>query len=79
VAQRDGDTALRETLVASYRAASLLPDNTLLRYMARRLLGDDPALLALVTGAQYQQGLLQVFDDYCSNDEGECQGCEFPL
>ena len=79
VAQRDGDTALRETLVASYRAASLLPDNTLLRYMARRLLGDDPVLLALVTRAQHQQGLLQVFDDYCSNDEGECQGCEFPL
>jgi hypothetical protein len=47
--------------------------------MARRLLGDDAALLACVTGARQQQGLLQIFSDYCDNDEGNCQGCDFPL
>jgi hypothetical protein len=47
--------------------------------MARCLLGNDAALLALVTGARQQQGMLQVFYDFCSNDEGDCQGCDFPL
>lgn len=78
-AQQQGDTALQSRLLACYQAAPRLPENHLLRYMARRLLGDDPTLLALVTGARQQQGLLQAFADFCGNDEGECQGCDFPL
>jgi hypothetical protein len=70
---------LRAMLLACYRAAPRLPQNYLLRYMTRRLLGNDPALLACVTGARQQQGLLQIFSDYCDNDEGNCQGCDFPL
>jgi hypothetical protein len=31
-----------------------------------------------VTGAGQQQGVLQIFTDFCDNDEGECQGCDFP-
>jgi hypothetical protein len=79
VAQRPGVAWLRDVVLACYRAAPRLPDNALLRDMARRLLGDDPALLALVNGARQQQGMLQVFYDFCSNDEGDCQGCDFPL
>ena len=78
-AQRSGDAWLRDTVLVCYRAAPRLPDNTLLRDMARCLLGNDAALLALVTGARQQQGMLQVFYDFCSNNEGDCQGCDFPL
>ena len=70
---------LQTALLACYRAAPRLPNNSLLRYMARRLFGDDPALLAVVSGARQQQGVLQIFSDYCNNDEGNCQGCDFPL
>jgi hypothetical protein len=70
---------LQTALLACYRAAPRLPDNALLRYMARRLFGDDPALLPLMSGARQQQGVLQIFSDYCDNDEGNCQGCDFPL
>jgi hypothetical protein len=70
---------LQTTLLACYRSAPRLPNNSLLRYMARRLFGDDPALLAVVSGARQQQGVLQIFSDYCDNDEGNCQGCDFPL
>ena len=66
-------------IILSPHAAPRLPDNHALRYMARRLLGDDPSLLPLVAGARQQQGLLQVLTDYCGNDEGDCQGCDFPL
>ena len=78
-AQRHADTSLRDTLLACHEAAPRLPDNHALRYMARRLLGDDAVLLPLVAGARQQQGLLQVLTDYCGNDEGDCQGCDFPL
>jgi hypothetical protein len=47
--------------------------------MHHRLLGNDPTLLGLVAGARQQQGLLQLFTDFCGNDEGNCQGCDFPL
>lgn len=77
-AQRQADTALGTALLAAYQEAPLLPDNHLLRHMRQRLLGNDPALLALVQGARQQQGLLQLCADFCGNDEGHCQGCDFP-
>ena len=73
-----GDTELEQLLLTGYRVAPRLPGNRILRDMSRRLLGDDPRLLALVTHARHQQGMLQVFEDYCSHDEGDCQGCDFP-
>lgn len=78
-ARAQGDVDLVPRLLASYRGAPRLPDNAILRDMSRRLLGDDPELLALVTHARQQQGMLQIFEDYCSHDEGGCQGCGFPL
>ncbi len=78
-AQHSADAALGAHLLAYYHTAPLLPDNHLLRYMHHRMLGNDPALLRLVTGARQQQGLLQLYTDFCGNDEGNCQGCDFPL
>jgi hypothetical protein len=78
-AQQRGDSALQDSLLACYRTAPRLPDNALLRYMARRLLGNDPALLDLVSGAPQQQGVMQIFYDHCDKNEGDCQGCDFPL
>jgi hypothetical protein len=79
LAQGSKQASLHTSLLACYHAAPRLPDNALLRYMKRRLLGDDPALLPLVAGARQQQGLLQIFHDYCDNDEGGCRGCDVPL
>lgn len=78
-AQTHQDAAMQRMLLDAYHSAPRLPDNALLRYMARRLLGHDPALLPLVSGARQQQGMLQIFYDHCDNDEGNCQGCDFPL
>lgn len=77
-ARRRGDAELETLLHTCYDEIPRLPDNGILRDMSRRLLGDDPQLLALVTHARHQQGMLQVFEDYCSYDEGGCQGCGFP-
>jgi hypothetical protein len=77
-AGEQGHTALQQLLLTAYRMAPRLSDNAILRHMSRRLLGDDSRLLALVTRARHQQGMLQIFEDYCSRDEGGCQGCDFP-
>jgi len=78
-AHAQGDSDLQRSLLSSYHEAPRLPDNAIFRDMSRRLLGGDPQLLALVTHARHQQGILQIFEDYCSHDEGGCQGCGFPL
>ena len=78
-AQHGADVTLSDHLLACYHTAPLLPDNHLLRYMRHRMLGNDSVLLGLVSGARQQQGLLQLFMDFCGNDEGNCQGCDFPL
>ena len=78
-AGEQGDARLQDALLACFRLAPRLPDNAIIRDMERRLLGENPTLLALVTRACHQQGLLQVFEDYCSHDDGDCQGCNFPL
>ena len=78
-ARHHADTSLSDAVLSCYAAAPRLPDNHALRYMARRLLGDDASLLPLIKGARQQQGLLQVLMDHCGNDEGDCLGCDFPL
>jgi hypothetical protein len=78
-AGQQGDARSQDALLACFRLAPRLPDNAIIRDMERRLLGENPTLLALVTRACHQQGLLQVFEDYCSHDDGDCQGCHFPL
>ena len=78
-AQQRNDTSLCHTLLACYRTVPRLPDNAVLRDMARRLLGHDAELMALVKQARHQQGIQQIFDDFCSHNEGDCQGCDFPL
>jgi hypothetical protein len=78
-AHQRADAPLQAHLLTCYHTAPCLPDNHILRYMRHRMLGNAPGLLELVTGARQQQGLLQLFVDFCGNDEGQCQGCEFPV
>jgi hypothetical protein len=52
-------------------------DNTLIRTTARLLLGRDhnPALYRT---ALRQQGLIQIFQDFCLHDRTRCQSCALP-
>lgn len=78
-AQHQKDDALRSHVMQCFYTAPRLPENHLLRYITCRLLGNDPTFCPLITGARQQQGLLQILADFCSHDEGDCQGCDFPL
>lgn len=53
------------------------PSEKVLR-AAYRLLGDRPEKASLLKKAWQQQGILQVYQDFCLKDHSDCENCPFP-
>ncbi|MBA3608787.1 MAG: DUF2851 family protein [Chthoniobacterales bacterium] len=45
---------------------------------AARLFGDDPRRPQFLRTVAQQQGLLQIYEDFCLQDESDCAQCPFP-
>ncbi|MDQ3198667.1 MAG: DUF2851 family protein, partial [Verrucomicrobiota bacterium] len=45
---------------------------------AARLFGDDPRRRDFLRTVARQQGLLQIYEDFCLQDESDCAQCPFP-
>ena len=45
---------------------------------ALRLFGDQPLAATLLKNAAMQQGLLQIYEDFCMRDSSDCAACLFP-
>ncbi len=45
---------------------------------AARLFGDDPRRRRFLRTVAQQQGLLQIYEDFCLQDESDCAQCPFP-
>jgi hypothetical protein len=45
---------------------------------AARLFGDDPRRRQFLRTLAHQQGLLQIYEDFCLQDESDCAQCPFP-
>jgi hypothetical protein len=73
VATGEGDWPGADVL----RALPAEDDNRLIRHMAHALFGHDQNPNLYRTGLR-QQGLLQVFHDYCLNGSGGCKACRLP-
>ena len=52
--------------------------NSRVEIAALRLFGDNPLGQELLKKAAFQQGLLQVYEDFCQRDASDCQRCLFP-
>jgi len=78
MAERDGDGALRAAVQARYAGLRPGPANSALRLAGRQLFDATPRSLRFINSARRQQGLLQVFHDFCLNDKSACQQCQFP-
>jgi hypothetical protein len=61
-----------------YRCHPRLPSNEITRDMLRQFFGADRERLATVDSACRQQGLIQLYRDYCLNELETCQECAFP-
>ena len=52
--------------------------NRRLETAAARLFGDDPRRARFLRSVAQQQALLQIYEDFCLQDESDCAQCPFP-
>lgn len=69
--------ALVETAEKLFVGHPSLESNSLVRFTAHRLFGQRVPPRLLRTAAR-QQGLLQIFHDFCLSDRSACERCRFP-
>jgi hypothetical protein len=62
----------------NYRALGAELSNRRVEVAAARLFATDPRQAELLKSAAMQQGLLQVYEDFCMQDESDCATCLFP-
>jgi len=68
------EAALNWLLSSGQRAS----DNRLMRFMRHYIFGDNADMLKAITSDKHTQGLIQVYQDYCTQNENNCLGCPFP-
>lgn len=69
----------KASLWDEYTQLPAMLDNQKVRRATLRLFGEDAPRAALFQKRLFhQQGLLQVYEDYCLEDDSACAGCPFP-
>ena len=61
-----------------YRALGADLSNRRVEVAAARLFAADGRQVELLKSAAIQQGLLQVYEDFCMQDQSDCASCLFP-
>jgi hypothetical protein len=65
-------------LWADYLELPAMLDNQKVRRAALRLFGEHPEAGSYQKRLFHQQGLLQIYEDYCLEDDSACSECPFP-
>ena len=68
----------KSQLWSEYVLLPALLDNQKVRRASLRLFGDEARAEAFQKQVFQQQGLLQVYEDYCLEDDSSCSECPFP-
>jgi hypothetical protein len=71
-------TASPAGIWAEYSKLPARLTNRRLETGAVRLFGDDPRQKDFLRTVAHQQGLLQIFEDFCLQDNSDCGHCPFP-
>jgi hypothetical protein len=77
-AENDGDRKLYETAKALYARLPAAPSNSILRLASSQLFEQPSSARRSVRTTRQQQGLMQIFQDFCLNDKSACRQCQFP-
>lgn len=77
-AGRQGDAELREAALHFFGSAPRLDQHQITRIMRYRLFGDVNGGRELLRREIIQQGLIQVFFDFCDENVRDCARCRFP-
>ena len=71
-------TSPNTRLWAEYGKLPAQLSNRRLETAATRLFGNDPRPKELLRTVAYQQALLQIYEDFCMQDNSDCAQCPFP-
>ena len=74
-ARREADRPSEELLHQLYAAYPKLPSTSVTRFMAMRLFGRPEKELKTLRSARRQQGLYQLYTDFCDSDKLTCKQC----
>ena len=74
-ARQHGDGALEERVHAVFTHCRKLSPDSVTRFMRRRILGPDEQLRRCINSARRQQGLHQLYQDFCKRDDTDCTQC----
>jgi hypothetical protein len=77
-AESDGDHKLYETAKAQFAGLPAAPSNSILRLASCQLFERPSSACRYVKTTRQQQGLMQIFQDFCLNDKSACRQCQFP-
>lgn len=78
-ARRHNDIKLEKILHLAYRIYKPHSVTSVTKFMESRILGQSKASKKIVNSARRQQGLYQIFKDYCENDNVSCNKCALYL
>ena len=77
-AENIGNLKLYEAAKTGYSRLPAAPSNSILRLAAGQLFENPPLARRSVKTTRQQQGLMQIFHDFCVNDKSGCHHCQFP-
>ena len=70
--------SLQSQAKARYDALPRAPSNSILRLAGQQLFETGSAAGKFIRTTRQQQGLMQIFQDFCLNDKSACRQCQFP-
>jgi hypothetical protein len=74
----DPSASLAKNVWAEYAKLPAQLSNRRLETGATRLFGNDPRRKQFLKTVANQQGLLQIYEDFCMQDNSDCAQCPFP-
>jgi hypothetical protein len=74
----DPSTSLGTGVWSDYAKLPARLGNRRLETAAERLFGDDPRRREFIKTVAHQQALLQIYEDFCLQDNSDCAQCPFP-
>jgi hypothetical protein len=74
----DPSTSLGTSVWAEYAKLPARLSNRRLETAAARLFGNDPRRREFTKTIAHQQALLQIYEDFCLQDNSDCAHCPFP-
>jgi hypothetical protein len=77
-AENDGDRKLYAIAKARYAGLPAAPSNSIIRLASGQLFEQSSSARRYIKTARQQQGLMQIFQDFCLNDKSACRQCQFP-